>query len=269
MALLGFTHTQYSLEQAGPAAQGARASLSRRPLIQAQAIMGWGADNPQPRQGEFNWASLDAHIELIRATNGTPVITLCCAPDWMKGGAPGQTDWSRLELAPDPRYFDDFAELAAQVARRYPDVKYYLVWNELKGFWSQAANRWDYEGYTQLYNKVYESLKRVSSDIRVGGPYMVMDSAAPGHDDRRSPVQGPWGSLDSRAVDVVTYWFKNKRSTDFAVVDGASMSEDRNTGLNEFQALDKFSAITRWLHGLDARLPVWWAEWYVEPDGSG
>ena len=26
------------------------------------------------------------------------MITLCCAPDWMKGGEPGFTNWSRLEV---------------------------------------------------------------------------------------------------------------------------------------------------------------------------
>ena len=73
-------------------------------------------------------------MQLIADSGVTPVITLCCAPDWMKGGQPGETDWSRLEVAPDPAHFADFAELAADVAKRYPQVKHFIVWNELKGF---------------------------------------------------------------------------------------------------------------------------------------
>ena len=65
----------------------------------------------------YDWSSLDRrvnqmvktenfsllppeHIVFIKVeTGGTPVITLCCAPDWMKGGEPGFTNWSRLEVA--------------------------------------------------------------------------------------------------------------------------------------------------------------------------
>jgi hypothetical protein len=75
---------------------------------------------------------LDSRIALIRRTGGTPVTTLCCVPDWMKGGRPGTTDWSKLEVAPAPGHYADFAALAATIARRYPFVRHFLflVWNE-------------------------------------------------------------------------------------------------------------------------------------------
>lgn len=264
----GFTHTQYSADRGDQrAVDAARAALARQRLPQGQALMGWGADNPEPAPGQFDFASLDSRIDLIRRTSGTPVITLCCAPDWMKGGTPGRTDWSHLEDAPSRRYFRDFAALAARVAARYPDVKYYVVWNEFKGFFNNTLNRWDYEGYTALYNQVYAALKAVHPGVKVGGPYMVMNSYAPGR--RPTQVAGPWGSVDQRALDAIGYWLEHKRGADFMVVDGATLSEDRGLVPDPFTALGKLSAITKWLRGRDPRLPVWWAEWYVEPERSG
>jgi hypothetical protein len=228
--------------------------------------MGWGVDNPEPSPGQFSFSTLDRRIATIRQTGGTPVITLCCGPDWMKGGTAGKTDWSRLETALKPDHFDDYARLAAEVAQRYPDVKYYSVWNEFKGFWNPKRNRWDYEGYTKLYNEVYTALKKVDPDIKVGGPYMVMNSNAPGvNAGPPSELKGSWGSMDQRDLDAIKYWNKHKKGADFIAVDGHSMPQQRQVKMNEFQVLSKFSDITRWLRGLDKDLPVWWAEWYVEP----
>jgi hypothetical protein len=263
----GFTHTQNSAD--GP--QGfdqARADLAAQPVVQVQSIMGWGTDNPEPANGAFNFGSLDKRIQLIRETKGTPVITLCCSPDWMKGGAQGQTDWAKLETAPSPQHYDDFAQLAAKVAARYPDVKYFVVWNEFKGFFDNGRNRWAYEDFTTFYNKVYTALKKVNPDIKVGGPYMVMNSNVPNQSDQ-SAVRGSWGSLDPRVIDAVRYWMKNKKGADFLAVDGWSLPEQRQIPVNEFSVLSKFSDVTKWLRGLGGDLPIWWAEWYVEPAGAG
>ncbi len=56
-------------------------------------------------------------------------------PDWMKGGKAGadNTNWSQaaLETAPDRAHYADFAALAAtESAKRYPDVRHFIVWNE-------------------------------------------------------------------------------------------------------------------------------------------
>ncbi|MEV4254917.1 xylan 1,4-beta-xylosidase, partial [Spirillospora sp. NPDC049652] len=265
----GFTHTQVSLDARHSPAR-ALGDLSRQAMPQVTPIMGWGLDNPEPSPGEYDWASLDHRMDVIRETRGTPVITLCCSPDWMKGGPQGETDWTHLEDAVDPRHFDDFASLAAKVAQRYPDVKYYAVWNEFKGFWNNGANRWDYEGYTRLYNKVYAALKKVNPELRVGGPYIVLNSDAPGRGaGPPSRLRGAWGSMDQRGLDAVEYWSRHKAGADFLAVDGSSLPQERAAKVDEFQVLGKFSDTTKWLRALDPKLPVWWAEWYVEPEGSG
>ncbi|WP_433548364.1 xylan 1,4-beta-xylosidase [Streptomyces sp. CA-294286] len=271
----GFTHTQYSADDDTPVpAARARAEslLADRGLPQVQHLMGWGSDNPEPSPGRYRFDAMDSRIDLVRASGGTPVVTLCCAPDWMKGGKPGaKTDWSpqALETAPRPEHYADFAKLAGVVARRYPDVKHFIVWNEFKGFFDDRAKRWNYEGYTELYNLVHAELKKVDADILVGGPYLVMDSHEPRATEYASHVKGPWGSIDQRSLDAFTYWNEHKAGADFVVVDGSSYTRDDELLPDEFRATDKFTAVSRWVREQTANeLPLWWAEYYVEPGDS-
>ncbi|BCM65874.1 MULTISPECIES: GH39 family glycosyl hydrolase [Streptomyces] len=271
----GFTHTQYSADAgSGPAVGRVERLLARGGgLPQDQAIMGWGADNPEPVQGYYDFGALDRRIDFIRRSGGTPVITLCCSPDWMKGGRPGvgNTDWSQaaLETAPTPDHYQDFADLAATVAKRYPDVRHFIVWNEFKGFWNDARGRWDHEGYTAMYNLVYQALKKVDRDIMVGGPYLAMDSLDPRDEKASGTVKGPWGAMDQRVLDAFAYWNRHKAGADFVVVDGSSYTNDDELLPDEFAATDKFTAVGAWVRRQTRDLPLWWAEYYVEPaDGD-
>ncbi|MEU4829549.1 xylan 1,4-beta-xylosidase [Streptosporangium sp. NPDC023615] len=263
----GITHTEFSADNVGGrVAETASHVLSRVPMLQNQHIMGWGAGNPEPAPGRNDFRDLDRRIMFMSGSKALPIITLCCSPDWMKGGTEGRTDWSQLETAPRREHFDDYAELAATVARRYPTVKHFMVWNELKGFWNVTQNRWDIEGYTDFYNKVYTALKGVDKDIKVGGPYVsVGSSSVP---VAGAELQGPWGGIDQRDLEAVDYWIKNKKGADFIVVDGASVTKDAGAHPDEFTALGKFGALTTWLRQRSGDLPVWWAEWYVEPNSS-
>ncbi|WP_210586400.1 xylan 1,4-beta-xylosidase [Streptomyces sp. GESEQ-35] len=271
----GFTHTQFSADEGSSAAVARAEGLLSQGggLPQIQHVMGWGADNPEPVKGRYDFEAMDRRIDFVRESGGTPVVTLCCAPDWMKGGKAGvdDTDWSQaaLETAPQPEHFDDFAALAVTVAERYPDVRHFIVWNEFKGFWNDAEARWDYEGYTQLYNLVHKALKKVDKDIMVGGPYLVMDSLDPREDDASTTVKGPWGAMDQRTLDAFDYWNKHRAGADFVVVDGSSYTRDDELLPDEFAATDKFTAVGKWVRERAPGLPLWWAEYYVEPaDGN-
>ncbi|MGX1129532.1 hypothetical protein RKD49_001722 [Streptomyces glaucescens] len=271
----GFTHTQFSADEGSPEAVArVEDRLQDAALPQNQHIMGWGADNPEPVQGRYDFDALDLRVDFMRASGATPVITLCCAPDWMKGGEAGAdaTDWSQaaLETAPEPGHYDDFAALAATVAKRYPDVRHFIVWNEFKGFWNDAEHRWDHEGYTRMYNLVYKALKAVDEDIMVGGPYLVMDSVDPRQEHASTGLRGPWGAMDQRVLDAFDYWNRHKAGADFVVVDGSSYTRDDELLPDEFAATDKFTAVGEWVRGrTGGELPLWWAEYYVEPaDGD-
>jgi len=262
---VGVTHTQNSIDGWGgdEANASARAVLTATASYQNQHIFGWGALNPEPSPGVFDWSSLDRRMELIRSTGGTPVITLCCAPDWMKGGRPGQTDWMRLEDAPSPEHYADFAALAAAVARRYRDVRHFQVWNELKGFWDKSMQRWNYEAYTELYNAVYAAVKAVDRGIAVGGPYVVVDvwsnRGAGGHP---SGLTGGCGTVDQRSLDVLDYWLQHKLGADFVAVDASLETRDAGAVTSASVSTGTFAAVTRWLRQRTS-LPVWWSEFHV------
>ena len=268
---VGVTHAQHSVDAWGDAAARARARavLSATASYQNQHIFGWGGLNPEPSPGRYDWSALDARMELIRSTGGIPVITLCCAPDWMKGGRPGETDWKQLEKAPLPEHYQDFAALAATVARRYPDVRHFQVWNELKGFWNNAQNRWDYEAYTQLYNQVYDALKAVDPALQVGGPYVVLDTwhdrQAGGH---ASGLAGACGVLDQRGLDVLEYWLEHKHGADFVSVDASLSTRDEGPVAPPSTAAQKLDVLTRWIRQRTS-LPVWWSEFHIGGAGGG
>jgi Glycosyl hydrolases family 39 len=270
---LGVTHTQYSADSWNDAAAVSRARgiLSSAAVFQNQHMMGWGADNPEISPGKYDFSSLDARVALMRATGAEPVITLCCAPDWMKGGQPGSTKWSNLAEAPDRAHFADFAALAAKVAQRYPDVRYFQVWNELKGFWRSGLHRYDYEGYTDLYNQVYDAVKAVRPDAQIGGPYAVITSwSKHSSASTRSSVGGAYGRIDRRPLDAIRYWLAHKHGADFITLDAGTDNQDGgNTGA--YTGAQKFADVAHWLRSLPAAtypgartLPLWWAEWKVE-----
>jgi hypothetical protein len=234
-------------------------------MVQAQPIMGWGVDNPEPSPGQYDFESLDRRMDFIRRSGGIPVITLCCAPDWMKGGQPGATDWGRLTAAPFPEHFADFAALSVTIAKRYPYVRHFVVWNEFKGFFDESLNRWDAVKYTEFYNVVYDALKAVDPRIQVGGPYLDFDSRPAGSHDSSPYLQGSWGAIDQRVLDAFIYWKLGRRGADFVVVDGHATTSAGAP--DEFTALDKFTVVGTWLRQQVVE-PIWWSEWYTEPDGA-
>jgi hypothetical protein len=269
----GVTHTQNSIDPWNDpeAAADAKILLKNSTRFQNQHIMGWGALNPWPdstvvNPENWNWNSLDNRMQLIRETKGETVITLCGAPTWMHTPSKnGETDWGKIETAPTPDHFDDFARLCAVVARRYPDVMYYQVWNELKGFWHAGLNRWRYEDYTRMYNMIYDSLKAVNPNIKIGGPYPVVSTYS-AQKSFTSDLGGEYGNFDKRPLDVIEYWLEHKKGADFIAIDGKTKNKDEIWNVDAFQSADKFADIIGWIrqqsHG-GADLDIWWSEWYA------
>ncbi|MET0191232.1 MAG: hypothetical protein ABW212_19690, partial [Pseudonocardia sediminis] len=268
---IGVTHTKNSLDDTEPAEarqRGTEILSGSGEEYQNHHLMGFGTLNPEPAPGEYDWSSLDRRMELTKETNGKAMMTLCCSPDWMKGGQPGQTDWSQLEKAPTPEHFADYAKLAAEAVKRYPQVDRVMVWNELKGFYNEAENRWDYEGYTAFYNEVYKAVKAARPDVKVGGPYVVTNSVPAGSSDA-STVTGVWGALDKRPLDVLEYWIKNNVGADFIVVDGSTTNKGVQDAISPVDVgAQKFAVVNDWIKQR-TQLPIWWAEFYANvPAGA-
>jgi hypothetical protein len=186
----------------------------------------------------------------MRSMHAVPVITLCCAPDWMT--RVGKRTSTYPNAPPTAAHIADFAALARQIALRYPDVRYYQVWNEMKGYWNPQTNNWDYVAYTRLYNAVYRSLKAVNSRIRIGGPYLVVD----GNGDALTP--------GNRAV--LTYWLAHKLGADFLVLDHSAVpyhAPKVPPAATILRGTDQFERIVHLMRQLTS-LPVWWAEDYYD-----
>jgi hypothetical protein len=263
---LGVTHTEFSLDPEEPAEarqRGLEILRTQAGAWQNVHLMGFGTLNPEPSPDEYDWSSLDLRMQLVEESGGRTVLTLCCSPDWMKGGKPGETDYSRIEEAPLREYTADFAELSAEAVRRYPQVERVLVWNELKGFYNTDEARWDYEGYTTFYNAVHAAVKEVRPEVLVGGPYVVLSSLDPG-EDGGSDLTGPWGVADQDALDVVEYWLDNNTGADFLVVDGGTGTRQETDPSSLDAGARKYADLDRWLRER-SDLPIWWAEFYPNP----
>lgn len=272
----GATLTQYSLDNWGntAAVNAAKALFNGSTKLGAQHVMGFGVLNPQPSPNAYDWRTLDERMNQSLSGVDSTVLVACCAPDWMKGGFAGQTNWSRIEDAPRPEHYDNYANLIARTVQRYPRIKYVLVWNEMKGMWNGPANRWNHEGYTQLYNRVWARVKAVRPSVKIGGPYVVLQSRG-GSNYFNSSVGGSWGYFDSRDLEAVKYWLRHKTGADFIAVDASNTNVDNVYKVNRFAMTEKFTAARDWIRSLSnstypgaTTLPLWWAEWYAFTENS-
>ncbi|MBV9021800.1 MAG: hypothetical protein JOZ71_13930 [Ktedonobacteraceae bacterium] len=234
--MIGVTRTQ--LDQ-GPMTPLGHQLMREAVAIQNVFINGWGTSDPEPSKGHYDWSSLDARVKDIQSDGSQAIISLCCAPDWMKGS-------SNIEAAPLPQHYSDFAQLAAQVVARYRTVKIFQVWNELKGF------NGNYQVYTTLYNDVYDAVKAVRPDAKLGGPYLGVLPGLPAED---------------RAV--YTYWLNNKLGGDYILLDGGPLLGARTDEFNSTFFSDWINWIREQPYG-GATLPIGWAEAYTRglPDNS-
>lgn len=278
--------------------------------FEATPIMAWGIDDPwpDPSQSEpTNWATLDSRMQLILQTGGVPVLTLSEAPWWMKGQlqANGTTqlltqadEWSGIAYSSRilDNKMDAWVHLIQRVAERYMappyNVRYFQVWNELKGYYNPMTNNYDYtnspgnpngpnaeHGYTYMYNQVYQKLMDVANElhisqgsVEVGGPYVVMDTWSTTRQSNPSNISKAYGTFDQRPLDVIQYWLQHKIGAGFITLDGGNNNKDNINLTDPFTAAEKFADVTRWVRSLDnntypgaATLPIWWAEWYATP----
>ena len=271
-------------------------------------IMAWGAPDPWPDPSQTepgNWSYLDARLHLTLDTGGTPVITLSEAPWWMKGQLQpdGTTrllrssdEWS--DIAYSSRVLDNkmnaWLHLVQRVAERYMvapyNVRYFQVWNELKGYYNPVTNAYDYttnpgdsdaahakHGYTYMYNLVYERLTQVArslgiapGSIKVGGPYVVMDSWGSKNQSSLSSISKAYGTFDQRPLDVLLYWLQHKTGAGFITLDGSNGNRDDLNPADPFVASEKFADLVTTIRSLDntrypgaTTLPIWLAEWYA------
>jgi hypothetical protein len=123
-----------------------------------------------PRDRAYDWRRSDRILGGLRRHGLTPVLTLVGTPVWANSGrAPNFAP-------PHPR---DFRGFATAVARRYPWVRYWLIWNEPnKRLWLRPTKASIYVRH--LLNPGYEAIHAVLPDARVGGAATGPKAAAGG-----------------------------------------------------------------------------------------
>lgn len=282
----GYDVTQDNFNRSGGFSAAAKAALSSIPNnIVNVHIGGFGVYPPEYEElGQFDWGGeirgvpangLDDTVaqmrQMINPNSGHAMITFCQAPGFMKASG---LDFS-MEEFPEPGSWADFADLCAGIAHRYPDVKYFQVWNELKGLFDSGLNRYRYEDYTDLYNLVWAAVKAVRPDALIGGPYPVFSSwtsGAPASDLGEPPLTFVGGEVDGRVLDVMGYWRDNCTGFDFICVDAWVANQFPTfgqLGASNFAQLDKFVQIALWVRAnVHATKPIMFSEFYPSAGGA-
>jgi hypothetical protein len=116
-------------------------------------------DPTSPRDRAYDWRRPDRILRGLHRYGLTPVLTLVGTPAWANGGR------SPNFAPPRPSNFGAFARAAA---RRYPWVRYWLIWNEPnKPLWLRPTRAAIYVQH--LLNPAYAAIHAVLPHARVGG----------------------------------------------------------------------------------------------------
>jgi hypothetical protein len=116
-------------------------------------------DEIERRQGRFSWGRSDQVLRGLNNRRIQPVVALVGAPGWANGGR-------AFRFAPPNG--KDFAAFAGMAARRYPFVRYWLIWNEpnLKR-WLEPTNPGTY--VRRLLNPAYKAIHAANRRALVAG----------------------------------------------------------------------------------------------------
>jgi hypothetical protein len=112
-----------------------------------------------PTDRAYDWHRPDRILLGLRRHGLTPVLTVVGTPPWANGRRPPNF------APPHPR---DFSRFATAAARRYPWVRYWLIWNEPnKRLWLRPTKPRVYVEH--LLNPGYDAIHAVLPHARVGG----------------------------------------------------------------------------------------------------
>jgi hypothetical protein len=107
----------------------------------------------------YRWNAADALLNGLQNHGIEAVVTLIGTPRWANRGR--SPNWAPTSAA-------SFASFASAAARRYPQVRRWVIWNEPNKNWSLRPTT--PETYVQLLNAAYAAIKRVNPrDVVAGG----------------------------------------------------------------------------------------------------
>lgn len=189
-----------------------------------QFTMDWGAGNTCPAKDTYDFRRLDERVALIRRLGKKVVLTFCRCPAWMRRDDPKKG----VDAAPREDMYEEFAHMAADFIRHYDrlGIPVYAVnvWSETRGYWSSELGRWLLEDYADLYNPVYDSIKAVNPAVRVGGPFMHIESSPKGRN--MATCNGSISASDRKALEA---FLSKARAMDFFSIDRNLKENDDKT----------------------------------------
>jgi hypothetical protein len=107
----------------------------------------------------YRWAAADALLNALQDHGIAAVVTLVGTPRWANGGR--SPNWA-------PKDAGSFASFAYAAARRYPQVRHWVIWNEPNKNWSLRPTA--PATYVRLLNAAYAAIKRINPrDLVAGG----------------------------------------------------------------------------------------------------
>jgi hypothetical protein len=117
----------------------------------------WRATEPRP--GVYDWVRADLLLGGLRSRGIAPLVTLYGSPGWANGGLP--ENYAPLSTT-------SFAAFARTIAKRYPYVRMWAVWNEPnQRRWLRPTTPATY--VKKLLNPAYAAIHSVSPSSQVAG----------------------------------------------------------------------------------------------------
>jgi hypothetical protein len=117
----------------------------------------WRATEPRP--GVYDWVRADALLEGLHSRGIAPLVTLYGSPGWANGGR--AENWAPVSTT-------SFAAFARNVAKRYPYVHMWTVWNEPnQRRWLRPTTPATY--VKKLLNPAYAAIHSASPSSQVAG----------------------------------------------------------------------------------------------------
>lgn len=123
-----------------------------------RVVFGWDVIEPACK-GCFVWTRTDAWMAEARRTGLDVFGTLAYSPGWANGGH---------SYNYPPRVAQDWYDYVLAVVQRYPDVRFWGVWNEpnLDVFFKDG----DLRGYEVLVSTAYAAIRAGNPGARILGP---------------------------------------------------------------------------------------------------
>ncbi len=123
--------------------------------------------NVQPTKGQFDWHSLDEHVNWAEKHRLQLVYVLGNTPSWASS-RPAESSAFNLGNAAPPGHMDDWRQYVRSVATRYRGrIKYFEVWNEPdfpKFFSSDSAS------YVALLVEAAKQIKAIDPEAKILAP---------------------------------------------------------------------------------------------------